>query len=348
MRGLKLRTLSLFLALLIAELAFCYPQTIMHGYKTCVSCHVSTDGGDVLSDYGRAMTEQFMATFANEGEAREFLGLGSAKAIDLGLDYRNLRIQTNGKSDQFPMYSVAAMAVRYHGITAFGSYGLYGRDRRPETRGYWIGYHGNASHNLDAKLGYFIPVVGLASNNHDLAIKKVNGLGREQERFVKQVQYRGPWIQVKYMMATEDLKVEGKNADNTVSQTGEKPPEYYVEARFNGVEGIDFGLHRRIVDGLVNFEGFSLRAGRRWFYVLAERDRQPLTDLRTDYARLGVFPFRGFDLWFEYQAVTARGTPIETRSYGYSWMIRPRLEFEGWLSVVQGQQIFMTSTKLWL
>lgn len=343
----------LYLALLIAsDIALSYPQTIMHGYKTCVSCHITTDGGDTLTDYGRGMSEEFMSTFAREGEARELLGFGSLDSIDLGFDYRSIRIAPDGqKAQQFHMYSVGQLAIRYHGITGFGSYGYYGRERRPETRSYGVAYHGSSNHNLDAKFGYFLPALGIATNNHDLLIKKANGLGREQERFVRQIQYRGPWVEVKAAMATRELNIEGKNDDNTLKETGREAPEYYFQARFNGIiQGLDFGIHRRDKAGSTDLQGWSLRAGKGRLYALIERDQQPIAKIGTDYARVGLFPFKGLDLYFEYQALNARGVRTEFRTWGYSWMIRPRLEYEGWVtesSQQQGKTLF-SSMKLWL
>lgn len=343
----------LFLALLIAsDIGLSYPQTIMNGYKTCISCHITTDGGDTLSDYGRGMTEEFMSTFAREGEAQELFGLGSLDSIDLGLDYRTIRIQPDGqKAQQLQMYSVGQLAIRYYGLTGFGSYGYFGRNSRPETRSYGIAFHGNSTHNLDVKLGYFLPVVGLGTNNHDLAIKKANGLGREQERFVRQIAYRGPLIQVKYLMATRDLEIEGRNDDNTLKETREIPPEHYFQVNANGiVEGIDSGYHRRYESGLITLDGWALRAGKGRIYALIERDKQPQKGISTDYARLGLFPFRGLDLYFEYQALNAKGTRTESTSWGYSWMIRPRIEFEGWImqsSQQRGKTLF-SSMKLWM
>lgn len=344
---------SLFLVLLtVSDIALSYPQTITHGYKTCVSCHITTDGGDTLTDYGRGMSEEFMSTFAREGEARELLGLGSLKSIDLGFDYRTIRIEPDGQeAQQFHMYSVGQLAIGYHGITGFGSYGHYGRDRRPQTRSYGVAFHGSSNHSLDGKLGYFLPALGIASNNHDLLIKKANGLGREQERFVRQIGYRGPWLQAKYMMATMELRIEGKNDDNTLKQTGDGPPEHYFQVNINGiVQGLDPGFHRRYEAGTVTLEGWSLRAGKGRVYALIERDRQPVTGIATDYARVGLFPFRGLDLFFEYQAIDRSGARTELRTYGYSWMVRPRVEYEGWLTeTVQTQRkTFFSSMKLWL
>ena len=341
----------LFLALLIvSNSASAYPQTILHGYKTCVSCHITTDGGDTLTDYGRGMTEEFMATFASEGEARELLGFGSLDSINLGFDYRSIRIAPDGETpQQFHMYSVGQLAVGYHGITAFGSYGYYGREQRPETRSYGVAFHGSSTHNLDAKLGYFLPVVGVGTNNHDLLIKKANGLGREQERFVRQIQYRGPLAEVKVAMATKELNIEGRNDDNTLKETGKEAPEYYFQARFNGIiQGFDFGIHRRDQAGSTNLQGWSLRTGTGRLYALIERDRQPKAKISTDYARLGIFPFRGLDVYFEYQSLNAPGLRSEFRTWGYSWMIRPRLEYEGWVTQSgQGKTLF-SSMKLWL
>ncbi len=342
--------LFLSLALLIANISFGYPQAIVHGYQNCVTCHATNDGGDTLRDYGRGMSEAFMSTFSNEGEAREFLGLGEADWIDLGFDYRNLEV-TNVNTlakDKFPMYSTAQLVIRHAGLSVLVSAGRYGRDRDYQTRQYWVNYNVNSNgHSLDFKLGYWLPVAGLGSNNHDLFIKKAQGFGRGQERFIRQVSYLNGWFEVRQLTAYRDFQLK-KRDDNFLSVKSEKPAEDYLELKFKKIEGIDFGIHRRTEAGEKTLEGFSLRLGKGRAYLLGQSDQNPKTRVKTSYLRTGLYVFQGFDAYLERQTLESTAGLQEIKAVGFSWMFRPRLEYEGSLSQFADTQSYIGSMKLWL
>lgn len=337
-------------ALLLAESAVCYPQTIVHGYQNCVSCHATNDGGDTLRDYGRAMSEAFMSTFAHEGEARELLGLGEIDALDFGLDYRNIEVKNvNTKiSNGFEMYKVGQLVFRHAGLSISGSYGSFGRERKIETRQYFLGYHlDHSGHNLDVKLGYWMPTIGLGSNNHDLYIKKAQGLGRGQERFGRQVSYLNSWFELKYLEAYKDFSLQ-KRSDNVLALKSETAPEQYLEIKFKKIEGIDFGLYARGQAGNTTLQGASIRLGKGRTYLLGEMNQNPKTKLQASYLRTGAFLFRGFDGYFERQTLETTKGLEETKAVGFAWMLRPRLEYEASLSQsIQGRN-FIGSAKLWL
>jgi len=340
----------LLAVLLIAETAFAYPQTILHGYQNCVTCHATNDGGDTLNDYGRAMSEEFMATYAREGEAREFLGLGSVDWMDLGLDYRSLGLTdvNTGKRDQFEMYTVGQLVLRHAGLSALVSYGRFGRDRVVETRQYWVNYRVDYnSHYLDFKLGYQLPVVGLGLNNHDLAIKKGNGLGRGQEKFVRQISWLNSWFELRYLLATSGFQFEQRE-DNFLETKYEDDPEVYLEGKFKRIEGIDFGLHTRRQAGKTTLQGFSVRAAKKKYYILMENDLNPVKQIRTRYVRTGFFPFRGLDIYFADDSAEIAQRITDIRSIGFAWMIRPRFEYEAAISQWEDQRMGTVSLKLWL
>jgi hypothetical protein len=339
-----------FLALLISELCFAYPQTIVKKYQNCKSCHISNDGGDILSDYGRAMSEAFMATWSREGEAREFLGLGESDAIDVQLDYRSMRITNadSGESDQFHMYTVGGLAVRHAGLTVFATLGSYGRDRRNETRAYGVSYDVNFdSHSLAFKLGYWLPVAGLGSNNHDLSIKKALGFGRGQEKFIVQTAWLNRWFEVRALRLQSEIKIE-KDERNWPVNRSETEPEHIFEVKLKRIEGFEFGLHQKRSDEGVSMEGYSLRIGKGRAYILMEQDRNPLKGIEAMYARTGFYPFQGLDAYFEFDRLASLGTATDTRTLGVSWMIRPRTELEASFAQSARGNFYTQSLKLWL
>lgn len=347
---MKLVRIFLLAALLISEIAVCYPQTIVHGYQNCVTCHATNDGGDTLRDYGRGMSEAFMSSFAREGEAREFLGLGEIDALDFGFDYRNLEVRNvdTKTSAGFEMYKVGQLVFRHAGLSISGSYGSFGSQRKIETRQYFLGYHlGDYGHNVDIKLGYFMPSVGIGLNDHDLYIKKSQGFGRGQERFVRQVSYLNSWFELKYLEAYRDFNLQ-KRDDNILAVKSESAPEQYLEFKFKKIEGIDLGLHARGQAGETTLEGGSIRLGKGRTYLLGQMDQNPKTKLQASYLRTGVFLFRGFDGYFQRQTLETIKGLEEIKTVGFAWMIRPRLEYEASLSQSIEGRNFIGSAKLWL
>lgn len=338
-----------FLALLISELCFAYPQTIIKKYQNCKTCHMTNDGGDILSDYGRAMSEAFMSTWAREGEAREFFGLAESDAIDVQLDYRSMRISNadSGRSDQFHMYTVGGLALRHAGLTVFGTFGSYGRDRRNETRAYGVSFDVNSdSHSLAFQLRYGLPMVGIGSNNHDLSIKKAFGFGRGQEKFIVQTSYLNRWFEVRALRLQSDIRIE-KDEKNWPVNRSETEPEHIFEVKLKRIEGFELGLHQKRSDQGVSMEGYSLRIAKGSAYILMEQSRNPLKAIDALYARAGFFPFQGFDAYFELDRLTAI-EPTDTRTLGVSWMIRPRTELEASYAQSARGNFYIQSMKLWL
>lgn len=340
----------LFLALLISETCFSYPQTIVKKYANCKTCHLTNDGGDILSDYGRAMSEAFMSTWAREGEAQEFFGLGESDAIDVQLDYRSMRISNadTGVSDQFHMYTVGGLAARHAGLTVFATFGSYGRDRTSQTRSYGVSYDVNSdSHSLAFKLGYWLPMVGIGSNNHDLSIKKAFGFGRGQEKFIVQTSWLNRWFEVRALRLQSEIKIE-KDQENWPVNRSETKPEHVFEVKLKRIEGFEFGLHQKRSHEGVSMEGYSLRIGKGRGYILMEQDRNPVKAIEAIYGRTGLFLIQGLDTYFEFDRLASAGLVTETRTLGLSWMIRPRTELEASYAQTARGNFYTQSLKLWL
>ena len=46
-----------------------FPEMVRHGYANCITCHISPDGGGVLTAYGRSLSREVLSTWGAEGEA---------------------------------------------------------------------------------------------------------------------------------------------------------------------------------------------------------------------------------------------------------------------------------------
>lgn len=296
------------------------------------------------------MTEEFMASFAREGEAREFFGLGETEFLDLGVDYRSMGIQDaeTGQRDNFHMYTVGQLALRHGGLSLFVSSGYYGRDRIHQTRSYGVNYHVDIdTHSLDFKLNYGIPVVGLGFNNHDLSIKKAFGFGRGQEKFIAQVTWLNRWFETKVMTAHRDIKII-KAEDNFPKNDIDGKPDVLWDVKLKRIEKFEFGVHARVHDGIGTLLGYSMRVSKGHAYIFYQGDQDQTKGIRSSYGRFGFYPVRGLDLFYEDDRLESVTRIDVRRSLGFSWMIRPRLEYEGSGMQWGEKRYYQTSLKLWM
>jgi hypothetical protein len=65
-----LRRLGFSLLLLVSGRAMGFPDLIRHGYTNCIACHVSPNGGGVLTKYGRSLSKELLSTWGREGEEK--------------------------------------------------------------------------------------------------------------------------------------------------------------------------------------------------------------------------------------------------------------------------------------
>jgi hypothetical protein len=246
------------------------------------------------------------------------------------------------------MYTAGQLAIRHGGLSLFGSAGYFGRDRVYQTRNYGVNYHvASDVYSVDFKLGYWIPVVGIGLNNHDLSIKKANGFGRDQERFIAQVTFLNRWFEAKVMTTSSDIKII-KGEDNFPKNDVDRKPEALWDLKLKRIEKFEFGVHSRIVDGVQTLLGYSTRISKGHAYIFLQQDFDQLKNIQTSYGRFGFYPFRGLDLYYEDDRLRTAQQESVRQSLGFSWMIRPRLEYEGQVMQWADRRFYQTSLKLWI
>ncbi|MFM8313175.1 MAG: hypothetical protein ACKOA8_02710, partial [Deltaproteobacteria bacterium] len=64
-----LNILFLIISTTTGNFALGFPEMIRHGYPNCITCHVSPNGGGLITPYGRALSQEVLSTWATENES---------------------------------------------------------------------------------------------------------------------------------------------------------------------------------------------------------------------------------------------------------------------------------------
>lgn len=352
-----LKLLSVF-SLLVAGSAHAYPQTIYKGYQSCATCHVSPAGAGLLHDYGRGVSEAFMATWSREGEAMEFFGLGETPHLDLGADViyagLNRRTQESSSFSRFPMLAEVELAARVdERLTLVASTGVYSREKNLENRRSYLYYKVNR--HLGFRAGHFFIPYGLGLNDHTAWVKSLLGFDQGEETWNAELSYLDRWGEIFFTASS------GKEARLDGSRQGRYQFENYddrawaVRAAANLGKRWQVGLSGRVRSTRRTWGLFMKGSPVKNTYVLAEVDHDKSDGAEQQmmsYLRGGWYIVPGFDLfitnemWRKFEHSQAWAT-------GFDWMVRPRIQFTvfakaSWYRQEQITTDLMMMTHLWL
>ena len=76
-----------------------FPELTRHGYASCIACHVSPNGGGVLTPYGRNLSLDMLSTWGNPREAEVLHGILPKRYMD-DLEGSKFRIGGNVRTVQ--------------------------------------------------------------------------------------------------------------------------------------------------------------------------------------------------------------------------------------------------------
>lgn len=312
--------LLLILCSLSASLASAYPQAaLIKNYKYCSACHVSPmgGGGGPLNDYGRGMSETFMSTLAREGEAQE-LFTKSYDWLSLGADYRKIEMRNPDAS--FHMLTEGEVALHFKGLTFDYSFGLYGREKNPESRRHYLMF--NPTNKSAIWIGKFMPPWGIMTNDHSLFIKSRLGLARGNEIYGLGGWYATRDMQVYGSVGTRDFTLDSLD-DGTYQLINREPQAARVRLSYIGIDQLEIGANWAQLGSETYWGIFGKSSLIKDQYALIEFDKGD--ELEVIYARLGYFVFRGFDIFYDYQS-SRSFSETSIRGFGLDWMVAPRLE----------------------
>ncbi|MDQ3234195.1 MAG: hypothetical protein M3Q07_20505 [Pseudobdellovibrionaceae bacterium] len=191
--------LTLSLLFLLAGSAHAFPETVRHGYVNCGACHVDMAGGGTLTAYGRGLSEEFMSTWAKEGEGQPLHGLVKKlpESLLVGGGFRSVQTYTDNprfrQGRYFLMQSDVELGWSTERVTVLVN---FGRDiNSPETSDddkwgsarHFVAV--NISDSLSVRAGKFLKNYGLHIPNHTAQIRRGLGWDEFSDTYNAEVNY---------------------------------------------------------------------------------------------------------------------------------------------------------------
>ena len=89
-----------------ANEGFAFPEMIRNHYVNCTSCHISPNGGGLLTEYGREISVANLSTWGSEDEAKPFYNLihENPKDLTIGAFIRGVQTYQNNSQVRFGDY----------------------------------------------------------------------------------------------------------------------------------------------------------------------------------------------------------------------------------------------------
>lgn len=184
---------------LAAPHARAFPEMIRHGYTSCMTCHVSPNGGGLMTPYGRSMSKEILSRHAYEGEERLFHGALDAEGLNSWLDGSrevgfnvggDLRwVQSHRESNEARerrslfMQAEIEAAAQWKQLTVTGAFGRFpkGRDEFVSRSRKWSAIY-RPLESLSIRAGRFLPSYGLMVPEHIYLTRKELGFDQGFER----------------------------------------------------------------------------------------------------------------------------------------------------------------------
>jgi hypothetical protein len=325
----------IFGCLIASNSSFGFPANSRYGYSNCQTCHVSPTGGGVVTKYGKMTSEEFMSTWAYEGEASPTYGLFDLPVwLDIGGDVRQVEIKSEIEGldpyqikfiMQFDVEVALHFTRRLSLVTSGGRYGgAYKWERR---RTYALL---EVSKGLKFRFGQFFPAYGIMIDDHTKLFRRNLGFDQGRESVNAEVSYNGVWgdLIVTRIFGNKpsfESKDDGglgvKNGDDDGGTI--RAAKYFTKRFQLGLSYLRDRTRRSL--GAYMIWGMSKSS-----YWLMQMDRLRKTDgeyIDVLFNRFGFEIFRGFQIKTEYQYLRSENSKTNVIGGALQWFPRPHWEF---------------------
>lgn len=179
--------------------AFGYPENIRHGYVNCTTCHVSPNGGGILTPYGRSLSREVISTWGTEAETKWMYFVEPPDWLNLG---GNIRwIQTRKDTPTYRQDRFILMQADFEAAATYDKFsfvGTLGRSEfdRPKTVGEFLVSHRHYlmykhSDEITFRAGRFLQAFGLAVGDHTVVTRRTLGFDQNRETYNVEASYIG-------------------------------------------------------------------------------------------------------------------------------------------------------------
>lgn len=333
-----MKTLIVLTLTFAAQSAWTYPQMVRHGYARCTACHVSPNGGGILTQYGRVLSREVLSTWGREGEEQWHFGVGSNEVSEskflYGGDYRSIQVHSETKQATVGRYIEMQEEIQLGWQDKNWSLVVRGAsDTLEESRPWYVpGFHVNFSplDKVQIRAGRFAPRFGINVAEHILSPKAAVNLGIRSERDLVETIYTSEKWDVSLSKAFGEFR-GGEAADAVYSQVNWLPTQksrlgLSYESKTQGNKRTSWGLH-----GLAAFSEST--------YLISEAVYQTVNGASSDsegfyhFAKLGWEMHQGIHLLliedFKKSNLSSQRSSEDLWGLGFALFPRPHFELQG-------------------
>lgn len=327
--------------LFISLRATAFPELIRHGYNQCSACHVSPNGGGILTLYGRSLAKEVLSTWGTEREVGPFFGVWTPPEwLGVGGDVRALQLYRNSPRVEearfFVMQADVEAAVT---VAKFQAVATLGRGNSASanpveatlfSRRHYLLYRPTDAFSIRA--GRFLTAFGINTAEHTLLTRR----GLRWDDGAEDYSLEGGW----YPDNGEILATAIFGRPDNESLQRDRGFAVRGALALSDTRKVGFGYYYGTSDVSTRhlMGPYALLGFTEHFSVLAELDFQnrstpasPAAWGVVDYIRVNYEVYKGVQPYVSQElAVTDFGnsqTRIETYTLGVQWFPRPHLEF---------------------
>ena len=206
----------LLLIIIVPKIAKAFPQMIRHGYTSCTTCHVNPRGGEVMTDYGRALSGAVLSKWAYEGEEQWHYGAlkSTPDWLKVGGDFRSVQVHKENSAGKFGRYiemqEQVQVVAKLNSENTFLSVTGASYTREPSKPWYLPGYFLSTQigSSLNLKVGRFTPRFGINVPEHIFSTRGAIGFGPHTERETLELFYLQDRWDLSFSVTGGELKNE--------------------------------------------------------------------------------------------------------------------------------------------
>ena len=177
----KQSRLLLLTSLFISQLAFSFPEMLRHGYSSCTACHVSPNGGGLLTPYGRTLSAELLSSFGSEKQAGFMHGfVKTPEWLGVGGDVRWVETYLNNQAVEKYRFIFMQADVEpgffYKQFSVVGTLGYQSKDSYNYTgsdfisRRHYVMYQ--PTEQISVRAGRFFPAFGVNFADHTILTRR--------------------------------------------------------------------------------------------------------------------------------------------------------------------------------
>lgn len=338
--------LILFISIILFNFkALAFVQNVTHGYPSCIACHVSPNGGGLLTDYGRSLSKELMSTWGvSDSFARPFFGVKNRETVKFGGDLRSAQTyfknNTRDEGKFFLMQQNVELGVKVDNVMFVGTLGTQQGPEGTPQRGQFLSERHYAlwspTPTSRVRVGKFRQTFGINTPNHTRLIKSLLGFGALSETY-----------NLEYTQFFETYEVTLGSSVGRIDRPRDPSREKNMSGHFtyylNGNSRIGGSVlmgestqERRFLTSV----NAVLPLGEEWI-IMSELDYEQSqfaatpgddTDTIASFLRFGNTPFKGF-MWyllFEHASVDSDNAYSLTHrpGIGVQWLPIPHFNIQ--------------------